>query len=146
MSNNNDKLISTEELERLLKNTSDISSTVEKYKESMVELQCSECIKIIIAQSGKSNSSILRQLNLSSSYFYEIINGKKAPSRDVFLQVLIATKSGLDQSQIYLKECGYRQLYPRSRRDAIMIYALSNNKNLIETNILLDSMNLTPLN
>ena len=40
----------------------------------------------------------------------------------------------LDETQELLKRCGLAQLYPRVRRDAIIIYGLANGMSLMDIN------------
>ena len=132
-----DELLTTVELENILKNSKDITRTLERHNNCMKETTPAECIKCIIAKSGMKNSTFLKNLNLSKSYFYEIIRGQKLPSRDVFLQILIASECGLDFSQETLAECGYR--------NSIIIHAMAKSLSLVKTNILLDSLGFEPL-
>ena len=67
---------------------------------------------------------------------------EKIPSRNNFIQLLIGLEISFDKYQKALKTCNYSPLYARNRWDAIIIYCIENRKNLIETNIILESKNM----
>ena len=68
-------------------------------------------------------------------YLYEILNGKKRPSRDKIISIAVALKAGLTEAQRILRTGGVSELYPRNARDAVIIFCIENNKSLTETNI-----------
>ena len=40
----------------------------------------------------------------------------------------------MEETQLLLKHCGHAQLYPKNRRDAIILYGLANNMDLFDIN------------
>lgn len=138
--------ISTKELESIIKNSCDLKTAIDKYKDSMIERPPASVLKKVIAESGLTNSALLKNISLSKSYYYEILRGLKKPSRNAFLQILIGCNCKLEDTQAILNDCGYKCLYIRNQRDAVLIYAFSHGLSLIKTNILLDSFDLETLN
>ena len=60
-------------------------------------------------------------------YFYDVINGRKIPSRDKIIRLALALGLSLDECQTALKFCGRSQLYPRIKRDSIIIHGINEN-------------------
>lgn len=136
---------STNELEELLNNTEDVNKILEEISSNLIDISPGNFLRKLVATVEDSNGKFLDKLNISTSYFYDILNNRRIPGRDVFLQFLIVSGCNFNQIQDALKKCGYRQLYSKNRRDAVIIHTVMKSFSLAETDILLDSMNLSPL-
>lgn len=133
---------STEDLEKIIKEATNINKTLDIINESLIDIKPSTVLKELIVLNGLQNKDFLNLLDISPSYFYEILNGTKLPGRDVFIQFLIAANCNLEEAKYIMKICGYHILYGRNRRDAALIHSISRQLSLTETNILLDSLGL----
>ncbi len=98
----------------------------------------SEYILEISAQKGLKKNEIIRNSDIYRTYGYEILSGKKLPSRDKLLQICIGNKFSLEETNRCLTIGKLGILYAKDPRDSILIFALNNNLDLITTNILLD--------
>ena len=76
---------------------------------------------------------------MSESYIYEIFGGKKSnPSRNKLLQIAFAMSLDLETTQKLLKIAKVGTLYPRIKRDSIIIFALNKNLDFFECENLLE--------
>lgn len=82
--------------------------------------------KTLIEKSGMSKTAIINCADFNYGYFFDIINGRKIPSRDKLLRIIVAMQCTVDDCQSALRISGKSALYPRVRRDSIIIYALTN--------------------
>ena len=80
----------------------------------------------LIEKSGRSKSNIINKADFSYCYFYDIINGRKMPTKDKVVRLTLAMKLSVSDCQAALKLSGRSALYPRVRRDSILIYAIEN--------------------
>ena len=71
---------------------------------------------------------------LSRSFTYQLCEGTRAPGRDIVLRLAIVLGLTYDEAQYLLRSAQRGALYPRVRRDAVIIYALAKHMNLTETN------------
>lgn len=76
---------------------------------------------------------------LSRSFTYQLCGGVRAPSRDIVLRLALVLELTVDEAQRLLRSAQRGALYPRVRRDAIMIFCLNQRLNLLETDELLRS-------
>lgn len=88
-----------------------------------------------------SKSDIIHRSGLERKYTYEILSGKKNPSRDKVLAICFAVPLSADETQQLLKSTGYPTLYARIERDSIILFALEHNLSLTDANELLYEMN-----
>lgn len=134
---------STEKLLNIL-NKAKNKSSLDKYISSNSEhdtYELSEYILEISTSKGYSKSDIIRNSEIYRSYGYQILNGKKSPSRDNLLKICIGNKFNLEQTNRTLTLAKLGVLYAKDPRDSIFIYALNNKLNIINVNIILSDHN-----
>lgn len=95
----------------------------------------------LIEIKGYSKSNIINKADFSYCYFYEVINGRKMPTKDKVVRLALAMKMNMDECQEALKISGRSPLYPKVRRDSILIYAVEKQLSIMQCNILLEKNN-----
>ena len=79
-----------------------------------------------------SNKDYIKALNLDRCYGYQLLNGRRKPSREHLIQTAILLHLGLEETQRLLK-IGHREvLYPRVKKDAIAVFAIDKGLDLSE--------------
>lgn len=87
-----------------------------------------------------SASEIIHRSNIQRNYGYQILNGQKKPGREKVISFCLALELSLAQVQQALTITGEAVLYPKKRRDSILIFAVNHKLSVIETNELLYEM------
>lgn len=86
-----------------------------------------------------SNKEYIKALNLERSYGYQLLNGRRKPSREHLIQTAILLHLELEETQRLLK-IGHREvLYPRVKKDAIVVFAIDKKLDLSEYQELMDA-------
>ncbi len=80
--------------------------------------------KNIISRSNLSNSQIINMADFSYCYFYEVIGGRKAPTKDKVVRLALVMKMDITECQQALRLSGRASLHPNNRRDCILIYSI----------------------
>lgn len=75
---------------------------------------------------------------LSKSFVYQIFSGKRNPGRDILLRIAFAMRLSVEETQHLFLVAGKGALYPKVRRDAIIIYCLGKEMSLDEANEFLE--------
>ena len=91
----------------------------------------------MLERSGQSKSNIINNADISYIYFYEILQGKKIPKKDKIVRLILAMELEVEDAQTALKYCNQAILYPRIKRDSLLIYAIQNHYSLFQTQALL---------
>lgn len=134
--------------EKLSKNTSELMNeltkeeiSIDEYLENNSDIISNADIKrhwhSLIEKSQLSSFDIINRSEFAYAYYYEVIGGKKIPSRDKVIRLILAMHLTLDDCQKTLRICGLSELYPRFRRDSIIIYAVTHRLTVYELNELL---------
>lgn len=91
----------------------------------------------IIKNKNLSKSYIINEAEFSYCYFYEVINGRKAPTKDKVVRLALAVNMTVEECQQALRNSGRSALFPINRRDSIIIYAIEHKNTIAQCNNLL---------
>ena len=129
----------TDELLKALENNS-LSKYLSTNRDSLIDMSLSEYLNKLLVEYDINKTKAIEKSNLNNIYAYEIFSGKKKPSRDKLIQLAFGMELNMECVQRLLKIAGYSDLYPRIKRDSIIIFAFNNKLNIIECNELLYDM------
>lgn len=132
----------TDELLNRIKEKREINSFLEENSEEFIDFDLSKYLNGVLKQKNLKKSDAVAKSMIDRTYCFQIFSGVKKPSRKKLLQLCIGMELSADETQLLLKRTGFSQLYPRSKFDSIVLYALYNRLTVIETNILLEENNL----
>lgn len=127
----------TEELVNELKECSSISDYIMENESQFLELSPAEYIEILMKKKGLKKIDIVKHAKLSEVYTYQILAGMKNPDRDKLLCILFALKAEVAEADCLLRIAGKAELYAKNRRDTVIMFALSKQLSIDETNDLL---------
>lgn len=82
-------------------------------------------------------SELILASQIQRNYAYQILNGTKNPGRDKVLALCLAAKMDYAETQRALALANLGKLYPRRKRDSIVIFALDQKLSVQQTNELL---------
>ena len=100
----------------------------------------------LIQQKALTAKEMIRRSRIERSYFYHILSGKKKnPSRNMVLRIGLCAGANLEEMNRLLRLAGTPALYPKIRRDALLIYAIGQKYDMEQTNELLLEHEETPL-
>ena len=69
-------------------------------------------------------AQVIERSQIERTYGHQLFNGTRRPSRDKVLQLALGLGLSVDETQRLLRAAGKSQLYPRLKRDAVILYAL----------------------
>ena len=131
----------TENLMARLTST-DTPEELEKYLEEIDKYpkNFKDYIQAILNEKNMSIADLQRECRISNSrtYIYQIMDGSKKPGRDKIIAIAIACKMTLPECQRALEIAQAGILYAKSRRDSLIIYAITNKKSIRELNDLFE--------
>lgn len=79
----------------------------------------------LMKKQGLTLSRLVSATTISQSYVYQIASGTRHMGRDVAIILSFVMKLNLEQTQEFLKRSNNAILYPKVRRDAIIICCIS---------------------
>ena len=81
-----------------------------------------------------SKATLAKRSGTSEVYLHQVFSGRRSPSRSRLLCLCFGLNASLEETQELLKQCGFAQLYPKDRRDAIILYGILNGLDLFAVN------------
>ena len=127
----------TQELLKILKNSRKIESYLSNQSKELLNVSLPQYLDRLLKEKNLKKSQCISEANLQRNYGYQIFSGERTPSRDKLLSLCIAMRLTLEETHSLLCSTGYADLYPKNKRDSILIFALEKNLNVLETNDLL---------
>lgn len=134
---------STEELITLLQNLD-----IEEFKksDSFQDINITAYLNELLNRHGLQAKDIIIRLNMERSYTYQILNGRRQPTRTFLIRIAFLCKLSVDETQKLLSAGSRPILYPRNRFDAAVLYCLQHQLNEEELNKLLVDIGEEALN
>ena len=129
--------VSSAALNSELKIVKNINSYLKKNRGNMIPRNLPTHLKMLLDMKGLKKADVARESQLDRKYVYQIFDGTKTPSRDKLIAIAFGLHLYDEETQTMLKLSGNRELYVRDERDAIILFSLQRDMNIIETNGLL---------
>ncbi len=114
-------MVDTTDLERKIREEPDFD------EEAILENKAPDIHILInkyIIENNIPHTEIIRKLNVERSYGYQILNGKRVPTRTQLIKIGLIFKLSFEELQRMLKIAGKEVLYARNVTDARVIYSL----------------------
>lgn len=80
-----------------------------------------------IDEKNLSKADVIRKVNIDRNYGYQILNGTRAPTRNILIQISLLLKLDTEQINYLLQLAGKSPLYVRNIVDARVFYAVKHN-------------------
>lgn len=130
----------TAELLKTLEKDNNINHYFTSNSENFFNFSLSAYLNQLLLEKDINKTKAIEKSNLNNIYAYEIFSGKKKPSRNKLLQLVFGMELDLISTQRLLRTAGVSELYPRNKRDSIIIFAINNRLNLLECEEILEEM------
>ena len=125
---------STTDLLNELNQTSHIDQYLKENGEYIIDQSLSKYLCDIIESKNLSKSDIIKKSDINEIYGYQIFSGKRTPSRNKLLCICIGADFTLEETNETLKVAGFSPLFPKIKRDSIIIFAIQNRHQIWEIN------------
>ena len=129
--------VSTNSLLNKLKSGKSINTVLYKHETDFYECTIAEYLMKLCEERNTIPERVINKAQIERTYGHQIFNGTRGPSRDKLLQISFGFGLSLDETQRMLNIAGKGALYPKIKRDAIIIYAISHEMSILETQDLL---------
>ena len=126
----------TKDLEDILKKAGALEK--DRILKEIRDVSFVDYINEILLEKDLEKSDIIRDAQIPRTYAYQIFQGSKQAGRDKILQLAIAMKLNLEDTNRLLTVAHHNHLYAKQQRDAILIFGISKQYSLIQINELLD--------
>lgn len=123
----------------------DLKTFMESNAEELALPQFHIYISALCKDTGKVPEQIIRRSAIDRTYGHQLFNGRRKPSRDKVIQLAFGFGLDVEGAQELLKLARQTALYPKIKRDAVILRCLNEHKDIIETQNALQALELTLL-
>ena len=114
----------TDDLRQELMEAAEVDTYLSENQDYFIERDVSELLTALYKKRSLSKAALARKAGMSEVYLHQVFSGRRKPSRDRLLCLCIGLEATLDETQQILRQAAYAPLYPKRRRDAILIHGL----------------------
>lgn len=91
---------------------------------STVNRDLPQYLREILDEKGMKRAEVVRTSGLNGTVVYDIFAGKSRPGRDHAIMLALGMRCTLRETQRLLRLSGVSELWPKVRRDAIIIWCI----------------------
>ncbi|MGN0171995.1 MAG: XRE family transcriptional regulator [Acutalibacteraceae bacterium] len=124
----------TDELLEQLRHSNTIDSYIKENEEYLIDCSLAEHLNAVSKEKHLVKSQVIKRAELNEIYGYQIFSGKRMPSRDTLLSICIGMGLNTEETQETLKIAGFAPLYPKNKRDSIILFGIENKQNVCAVN------------
>lgn len=88
----------------------------------------------LLLEKGHSKGAVIRGAEINEIYGYQIFAGTRRPSRDKLLCLGLSMELTEEEIQALLKAAGMAPLYPKSKRDSIILFGFLQKQSVPQVN------------
>lgn len=138
---------STTELLKELENFNTFEEYEKANKSSLISKSLAEILCDLLEEKQLSKAEVIRKSELNENYAYQLFSGlKSSPKRDKLICLSIGMGLTVNETNSLLKVAGLSPLYPRVKRDSIIIINMNAQKSVVEINEALFEENENTIN
>ncbi len=124
----------TDELMKELLNSNNISKYIKENEQYFVDLSLPEFLNEYIKTKKLVKSQILKDAEMNEIYGYQIFSGSRMPSRNKLISICVGMGMSIDEVQSTIKIAGFAPLYPKTKRDSIIIHGIASGNKVCDIN------------
>ena len=115
---------STNDLREELLREPNLDAYLKNNENCFADKEIVELLLGLYQEKGISKAALARKAGISEVYLHQVFSRRRKPSRDKLLCICIGAEASLEETQALLRQAAYAPLYPKHRRDAIIIHGL----------------------
>lgn len=128
---------STDELNKILRSNIPISRYLKENADSFNNLTLPQTFELILKENKISKSQAVKGSDLERTHGYQILSGKRIPTRDNLIRMCIGMRASSEQTRLLLLKNKSAPLYSKDKRDSVILFGIMHHMNLQEINELL---------
>lgn len=124
----------TDDLSQELMSAGDMDAYISSNQQFFTDLCITELLTALYEKKAITKAALARKAGMSEVYLHQVFGGRRKPSRDRLICLCVGLGATLEETQRLLRQATYAQLYPKTKRDAIISYGLAHAMDLDEIN------------
>lgn len=114
----------TEQLLEALNNSQHIDTYLKENDEFLITSDVSSFLCDKFKEKNITKSSVIKASELNEIYGYQVLSGKRKPSRDKLICICIGAGFDIDETNEILKIALFSPLFPKLKRDSVIMFGI----------------------
>ncbi len=124
----------TKEMLEQLKKADSLTGYLAENSAEMVGSTIREQLEVLLTETGLTKGEVLRRAEINDIYGYQLFAGSRKPSRDKMVALCVGFSLTLERTQQVLKATGFAPLYPKNRRDSVLLFGIEKGQTVPQIN------------
>lgn len=124
----------TDELMNALSDSDNLNTYMEENSESFIQESIADYLCRLLEKKKKTKSEVIHACECVEITGFQIFSGTRNPSRNKLISFAFGFELDLAETNQLLKFAGFAPLYPKSKRDSILIYSIQHQENFLSAN------------
>ena len=116
--------VNTNTLMRRLFKAADLDAYLQGNESYLCSPEFDALLKQFCEQRKLLPAQVIERSQIERTYGHQLFNGTRRPSRDKVIQLALGLGLNVEETQRLLRSAGKSQLYPRLKRDAVILYGI----------------------
>lgn len=118
------------------------AETPEAYlrEDEIVDREFPDYLQGLLDACDLNRADVVRGSGVNGTFVYDIFKGKSMPGRDNAIMLAFGLRCNVRETQRLLRLAGVSELWPKRRRDAIIIWCIKHGMTRVETDDELDRL------
>ena len=135
----------TTDLMNELNHTSHIDQYLKDNEEYIIDQTLSNFICNLLEAKNLTKADIIKKADINDIYGYQILSGRRKPSRNKLICLCVGAEFTLEETNEILTIGEFSPLFPKLKRDSIIIFGIQNHYTILQINESLYSHQLKTL-
>lgn len=135
----------TTDLMNELNHTSHIDQYLKDNEEYIIDQTLSNFICNLLETKNLTKADIIKKADINDIYGYQILSGRRKPSRNKLICLCVGAEFTLEETNEILTIGEFSPLFPKLKRDSIIIFGIQNHYTILQINESLYSHQLKTL-
>lgn len=124
----------TGELMNALQSSKDVNQYFTENKQCLISGSLADYLSKLIEDKHLTKSAVIKKAEMNEIYGYQIFSGIRVPSRNKLIALCVGMRLNIEETQQTLKFAGFAPLYPKSKRDSIIIKGIETCQDVYKIN------------
>jgi len=134
--------IDTTAMMKRLFRTTHLKAFLQNHEETFQQTTFSDYIQKLCAEKQLVPEHVIKKSGIDRTYGHQLFNGLRKPSRDKVIQLAFGFPLDVEETQELLKIADKSMLYPKIKRDAVILYCLKNGASFFDAQATLQDLSL----
>ena len=127
----------TDNLMKMINKHDKLDRYLAESKNKLIDCSLNEFLEKLLEKYNANKADVLKRCGINQIYGYQIFAGSKMPTRNKVIALCFGFPLNIEDSQYLLQHAGASILYPKVKRDSIILFGIDKRFTIFQVDDLL---------